>query len=87
MICNVTINKINKDQGLFVPNNALLVDEKGRNFVYAVNNDKAFRKYVTIGKLLRNGVEIIGGLNIGEQIVITGQQKLDDNTSIQIVNR
>ena len=87
MICNVTINKINKDQGLFVPNSAVLVDEKGKNFVYAVNNDKAFRKYVTIGKLLRNGVEITGGLNNGEQIVISGQQKLDDNTSIQIVNR
>jgi membrane fusion protein, multidrug efflux system len=87
MICNVTINKINETAGLFVTNSAVLVDEKGKNFVYAVNGDKAFRKYVTTGKLLRNGVEITGGLNNGEQIVITGQHKLDDNTPVRIVNR
>jgi RND family efflux transporter MFP subunit len=87
MICNVTINKINETAGLFVTNSAVLVDEKGKNFVFAVNGDKAFRKYVTTGKLLRNGVEITGGLNNGEQIVITGQQKLDDNTPVRIVNR
>jgi RND family efflux transporter MFP subunit len=87
MICNVTINRINEAAGLFVTNSALLVDEKGRNFVYAVNGDKAFRKYVTTGKLLRNGVEITSGLNNGEQIVVTGQQKLDDNTPVRIVNR
>jgi membrane fusion protein, multidrug efflux system len=87
MICNVTINKINETAGLFVTNSAVLVDEKGKNFVYAVNEDKAFRKYVTTGKLLRNGVEITGGLNNGELIVITGQQKLDDATPVRIVNR
>ena len=87
MICNVTINKINETAGLFVTNSAVLVDEKGKNFVYAVNGNKAFRKYVTTGKLLRNGVEITGGLNNGEQIVITGQQKLDDNTPVRIVKR
>lgn len=89
MICNVTLskNKTNEAAGLFVPSRAVLVDEQGRNFVYAVNQNKAVRKYVKTGKLLKNGVEITGGLNEGEQIVVAGQQKLVDNSSIRIVNR
>jgi RND family efflux transporter MFP subunit len=89
MICNVALykNKSNKAEGLFVPNRAVLVDEQGRNFVYVVNNNKAVRKYVKTGKLLSNGIEITEGLNDGEQIVVAGQQKLVDNSSVHIVNR
>lgn len=89
MICNVTLykNKTNEATSLFVPSRAVLVDEAGKTFVYAVNQNKATRKYVKTGKLLKNGVEIIEGLNDGEQIVVVGQQKLVDNSSIQIVNR
>jgi membrane fusion protein (multidrug efflux system) len=87
MICNVTLNKVNEIPGLFVPSRAVLVDEQGRNFVYAVDQNKAVRKYVTTGKLLTNGVEIVNGLNDGEQIVVAGQQKLVGGSLIQVVNR
>lgn len=87
MICNVTLNKTSGTSGLFVPTRAVLVDELGKNFVYAVIQNKAVRKYVTIGKLLKNGVEITSGLNEGEQIVVTGHQKLVDNSLISIVKR
>ncbi|MBU0475475.1 MAG: efflux RND transporter periplasmic adaptor subunit [Bacteroidetes bacterium] len=85
MICNVLINKQNVASGLLVPSRAVLVDEKGNNFVYVVNQNKAVRKHVMTGRLLRNGVEVTSGLNEGEQIVVTGQQKLVDNSLIQIV--
>ena len=86
MICNVTIEKLNEIPRLVIPDRAVLVDEQGRNFVYSVNNDKAMRKYVTTGKLLKSGVEIVDGLNDGEEIVISGQQNLVDNSTIKIVN-
>jgi RND family efflux transporter MFP subunit len=86
MICNVTLEKINGSEGLFVTNSAVLVDERGRNFVYVVDRNKAVRKYVKTGKLMNNGVEITSGLNEGEQIVVTGQQKLIENSSVKIVN-
>jgi len=87
MICNVTLNTFNETSGLSVPSRAVLVDEQGRNFVYVANQNKAVRRYVATGKLLKNGVEITSGLNEGEQIVVTGQQKLVNNSSIRIVNR
>ena len=87
MICDVTLDKINKTGGLIVPDRAVLVDEQGRNFIYAVNQNKAVRKYVKTGRLLKNGIEITEGLNDGEEIVVAGQQKLVDNSLIHIVNR
>jgi membrane fusion protein, multidrug efflux system len=87
MICNVTIDKLNKNEGLFVSSRAVLVDEQGKSFVFAINQNKSIKKYVKTGKLLKNGVEIIEGLEAGEKVVVTGQQKLVDNSLINIVNQ
>jgi RND family efflux transporter MFP subunit len=87
MICNVTIETTGAHHGLFVPSRAVLVDEQGRNFVYVVDQNKAVRKYITTGNLLKNGVEITEGLNDGEEIVVAGQQKLVDNSPVRIANR
>lgn len=88
MICNVTLykNKVDKAAGLFVPSRAVLVDDQGKNFVYVVDKNKAFRKYVKTGKLLSDGIEITEGLNDGEQIVVAGQQKLVEGSLVKIVN-
>ncbi|RJP67917.1 MAG: efflux RND transporter periplasmic adaptor subunit [Ignavibacteriales bacterium] len=87
MICNVNLAKQNKSEGLFVPGNAVLVDEQGRNYVYAVSQNKTVKKYIKTGKLLKSGVEVTEGLNLGEQIVVAGLQKLVDNSLISIVNQ
>ncbi len=87
MICNVVIEKPITMKGLFIPSCAVLVDERGKNFVFVVNQNKASKKYVTTGKLLKSGVEVTEGLKEGEQIVITGMQKLVDNSLIHVVNQ
>ncbi len=87
MICNVLLIKSNATSVLSIPTEAILVDEQGRRFVYTVNQNKAQRKYIELGKLLKNGVEITSGLNDGELIVIAGQQKLVDNSLVQIINQ
>jgi membrane fusion protein, multidrug efflux system len=87
MICNVVLDKPSQTAGLFVKSRSVLVDEQGRNFVYAVNQNKAVKKYVKTGKLLNNGVEITEGLEAGEQVVVTGQQKLVDGSLVHIVNQ
>ncbi len=88
MICNVILDKPGEiAAGLFVPSRSILVDERGKNFVYAINQNKAIKKYVKTGKLLKNGVEITEGLEAGEQVVVAGQQKLVDNSLVQIINQ
>lgn len=87
MICNVTIAKNGEGKALIVPNSAILIDDQGKNFVYGVEENVAIRKFVKIGKLLSNGIEIIDGLNEGEKIVIAGHQKLVNHSSVHVVNR
>jgi membrane fusion protein, multidrug efflux system len=88
MICNVFIENFGSNSCVIVPNQAVSVDEKGRNYVYSVSaENKATRKYVTVGQLLNNGIEIRSGINAGENVVVSGQQKLIDNASVQIENK
>jgi RND family efflux transporter MFP subunit len=88
MICSVTIPKTKTDDRIVIPNQSVQVDEKGKTYVYSVDKSqtKAFRTYVKTGKLLKNGIEIETGLNIGDLVVVSGQQKLIDNSLIHIVN-
>jgi len=87
MICNVAVNKTDDIARLCVPIRAVLIDELGRNFVYVVNENKAVKKHIETGKLLKAGVEITRGLKVGEHIVVAGQQKLVDHSSVRVVNR
>jgi membrane fusion protein, multidrug efflux system len=87
MICSVVLEKTNISTGLFIPSSSVLVDEQGRNFVYTVNQNKAVKKYITTGKLLKSCVEVTEGLNVGEQIVVAGLQKLVDGSIVHVINQ
>lgn len=88
MICEVMLNKTLGTQSLYVPSRAVLIDEQGRNFIYTIEEkNTAVKKYVTLGKLLKNGVEISGDINKDNLVVTTGYQKLVDSSKVRIVNR
>jgi RND family efflux transporter MFP subunit len=87
MICNVFLGKSNVNTCLVVPNQSILTDEHAKSYVYTVEagQNKASKKYVTTGKLVRAGVEVLGGLQVGEQVVVAGQQKLADGLAVEIL--
>jgi membrane fusion protein, multidrug efflux system len=87
MICTAAIESPSMSHGVVVPSRAVMVDETGRNFVYVVSpQQKAIRRFVVTGNLVNSGIEVVEGLQANEAIVVTGQHKLVDNASIQIVN-
>jgi RND family efflux transporter MFP subunit len=89
MICNVSISSEDKPAGVIIPNQAVLVDENGQNYVYTVNpsTKEASKKYVKTGALLNDGIEITQGLDENETVAVTGQQKLLDKSQVNIINR
>lgn len=89
MICEVKIPKLNASESIIVPNQAVQVDEEGKTFVFSVdvNQKRAERKFIKTGRLLNRGIEITEGLNKGEMVVISGQQKLVNDSLVNIVNR
>jgi membrane fusion protein, multidrug efflux system len=88
MICDVVIRQATPSQTVVIPGGAVMVDETGRHYVYAVDTARitALRKYVAPGELLNDGIEILSGLRCGELVIVSGQHKLVDGSTVRIVN-
>lgn len=88
MVCKVTITNTPDIRNLVIPGEAVMVEEAGKNFVYTVDtaNSTAVRKFVKVGKLENNGIEIVEGLKENELVVTSGQHKLVDHSPVHITN-
>ncbi|MGH8263604.1 MAG: efflux RND transporter periplasmic adaptor subunit [Steroidobacterales bacterium] len=69
---------------IVVPEQALLPEE-GRQFVYIVNDGKAERREIQIGRRRPGEVEVLSGLTANEQIVSEGADKLRPGALVQAV--
>ncbi len=87
MICNAMIKSDKQLNGLIVPNKAVQIDDNNRNFVYAVEANKAVKKYVVTGALVRDGISIKEGLVGSEKIIVAGQNRITENSIVNIVNK
>jgi membrane fusion protein, multidrug efflux system len=89
MVCTAVVKGLEKSSGLVIPNQAVLVDETGRNYVYRLDRigNKASVRYIKLGELLQNGIRITEGLSEGDSIVVAGQYKLVDGAAVQVVER
>jgi RND family efflux transporter MFP subunit len=89
MVCTAVLHSAGRSRGLVVPNEAVMVDETGRNFVYGLDatGAKARLTYVKIGALLAGGIEITEGLSANDMVVVSGQHKLADGAPVLVVGR
>ncbi len=88
MICNVIVDApVNVTdttaQKYIVPVNAVLLSADNRHFVWLAKSGKAQQRFVEIGILLPNGVEIDRGLAAGDSVIVAGMQKICNGTDIQ----
>lgn len=86
MICNVSLLRKSTRPSLMVPSQAVIIDTGGKSFVYTVDHSgkKAVKKFVTPGKLLAEGIEILSGLEKEDRIIVSGQHKISDASAIRI---
>lgn len=87
MICNAMIKSDKQLSSLIVPNKAVQIDDNNKNFVYAVEGNKAVKKYVVTGALVRDGISIKEGLAGSEKIIVAGQNRITENSIVNIVNK
>ena len=71
-------------RALVVPRNAF-VGSVSSNNVFAVSDGKAVLKTVVSGRSFGDNVEIISGLEEGEQVITSGQINLVDGTPVEII--
>ncbi|MBE8167646.1 MAG: hypothetical protein HAW66_04710, partial [Shewanella sp.] len=63
-----------------------LVNQDNNYALYVIADGKANQKDVTIGYQQNGFVEILSGVETGEQIVIRGQHNLKDQSEIEVIN-
>lgn len=71
---------------LLVPNEAIVIRE-GEEIVFVVKDGKALWTIVKTGEKNEKYCQIISGLNVGEEIVIEGQNILAHNASVNVMEK
>jgi len=77
-------SKQQKSSLKIVPRNAF-VGSVSSNQIFIVENGTAKLKKVTAGRILGDKVEILDGLNDGQQVIVTGQINLQEGSKVEII--
>lgn len=85
MICSVQAMTKDSRSGLLVSNKALQKAVDGGQFIYVAQNGQAKRVSVQTIALIDNKVLIQGEVPQNTSIIISGQQKLNNGTSVKII--
>ena len=85
MICQAFTNYMQGTTGVFIPANLVQLDGDNKTFVWVVNNGKAVKREITISGETAQGAQISGGLSAGDQLIVSGQQKVSNGMSVEIV--
>jgi len=76
---------LGKGSAIMVPTIAL-IKQTGTNDMYAFVNENnvAIKKSVKVGAIINDRAEVVEGLNIGDELIVIGQNKLENKTPITI---
>lgn len=74
-----------KSDALSVPQ-AALIESDGKQAIWVAVSQSAKRKFVTTGLTSGDRVEITSGLQPGDRVIVSGQERLFENSSVTAVN-
>jgi membrane fusion protein (multidrug efflux system) len=66
---------------------AALMPEQSRQFLYVVEDGRATRREVRIGRREPGRVEVVAGLQPGERVIVEGTQKVRDGGAVRELAR
>jgi membrane fusion protein (multidrug efflux system) len=73
-------------QALMVPEGAL-VPEQSKQFLFVVEDGRAVRREVRIGRRQPGKVEVVDGLQSGDQVIVEGTQKVREGAPVRLIDR
>ncbi len=86
MFARVDLTVERRDKVLLLSKDSLL-RESGPPRVFVLDGDKASLKEVTLGLEGEQNVEVVGGLQEGEEVIIAGQYELEDGMGVNVIRR
>lgn len=88
MVCKAYVENLPDQSVLVVPNKAVFPMDMGKGyFVWTLDTDNIVHKRtVRVGDFAPNGITILEGLQVGDQVIVSGYQKVSDNLKVNVVN-
>ena len=85
MFSKVQLN-LGKGQAILVPTIAL-IKQTGTNdmYVFLNKNNMAVKQLVKMGRIIDDNTEILEGIREGDEIIVVGQNKLENQTPITVI--
>ncbi|MBT1445010.1 efflux RND transporter periplasmic adaptor subunit [Shewanella sp. JM162201] len=85
MFTRVELKYDTHENVITVPYNAV-INQDNKQTLYVIKEAQAERREVQLGYREGSMVEVVAGLNPGEQLVIRGQQNLKDQSTVEVIN-
>ncbi len=85
LTCNLRVQASSSAESILIPYKAV-VEQMGEYFVYVASNGKVSQRRIGLGKIINAMVIVNDGLQVGEQIVVEGVQKLRDNSPVTVIS-
>ncbi len=76
--------KLINDTPLLIPRDALLINPDGSHSVFIIEDDKALRRKVELGRTTLDGVNITTGLSVDDWVVVRGNEVLHHEQLVTI---
>jgi len=84
MSARVSILTNSNKSNIYVPNQAVVPDSKGR-FVWVMKNGKAEKVNITTGYRTTEQLEVLAGIQVGDTIITTGMMQLREGMDVNVV--
>jgi len=83
MVANVALADKGSTQACVIPAHIVQLDENNNEFVWLAVNGKARKRIITCGDFTANGVAVRSGLEPGDRIITSGQQKISEGMKVK----
>ena len=83
MFTTIEIVTESRKEVLGVPKEIIIV-ENGKQYLFVKQGDQAVKKEVTTGMTMDGYVEVTGGLQAGEEMIVVGHEKLVDGALVEV---
>jgi len=86
MTAEIKFSSSKKSEFIAIPASALLHDVDNSSYVYIADEQgkKAIKRKVAIGQILGDNIEIVSGIEVGEKLIISGQNKISNGSLITL---
>ena len=85
MICTAMVmNGAGANSATTIPLAAVQLSDKNFYFVWTVKDGKAHKRTIEVGSMTSDGVAVTSGLQMGDKVIVEGQQKVSENMKVKV---